>query len=324
VRAWLFRRRIDAWASLPEGSALARALRERPALLGAIEAPYLNARWEINRRLDAIEEHYLTVASQSLQLLTFAAGDHRLLASLDDIRTGLAIVLDKAAWMAQEGEVVMSLFLNEERLFALAFSLGTQDGCSIAFVGAVQGRKPPDALRIYRQLTKQAHGLRPRELLVEAFRVFCASIGVARILGVDNSACQRRSPYFGQHAREVYLDYDETWRLQGGHAIGDGFYEVPVGRRKRAPETIASRKRAQYRRREAMLDRLDARIRWTLARAATVPARSATSGPDVAGQARAQPLWRPHHALRILAYITLSLAAAVAMVAALDDLVSLP
>ena len=266
-RFWVHRERLRGWALRPSSAALSRALVHRPSLIGAIEAPYLNSRWSVDQRLDAIEGHYRLVTSPDLAFLDIKPQTRLPLATLDDLRPGLYVAVDQVGWLMQEGELVMSLFLGSRRIYALAFTLGDPDGERITWIGAVQGLPGAAARFLYRDLARRAHGVRPRELLLEAFRVFASTVGVRHILGVDNGACQRRARYFARRAAEVHLDYEAMWHIQGGRAIGGGFCELPVGPRRRRSDQIPSRKRAQYRRRYVLLEALAADIEAAVERA---------------------------------------------------------
>jgi len=235
------------------GNAAHVALREeialRPALLTLAIHPYLNAEWPVARKLAAIGAHY-DLLHGKLDFLRFARADTLVLA---DIGEGLGVRLEKLAKFDHEGELVISLFCGERRIYCLAFTLGTIGPQTVAYAGALQGANSEDALAMYRTLTHRLEKMRPRDLLITAFRLLCASLGVARILAVADShrVCSR--PYFKSSVR-VFSSYDSAWTECGGTARGDGFFELDPGVARRPAGETPARKRAQYRRRYVLVD----------------------------------------------------------------------
>jgi uncharacterized protein VirK/YbjX len=78
---------------------------------------------------------------------------------------------------------------------------------------------------------------------------------------------QHRSEYFGgSHEAKVRLDYDRAWIELGGTRLENGFFDIPVPVRYRDTSEIPSRKRANYRRRYQMVDKLARDIGAVIAR----------------------------------------------------------
>jgi uncharacterized protein VirK/YbjX len=74
---------------------------------------------------------------------------------------------------------------------------------------------------------------------------------------VSNDYRQHNSPYFGNsHANKVLVAYNDVWLEHGGVALDNGFFEIPAIVRHKDMSEIPSRKRAAYRRRYEMLDKL--------------------------------------------------------------------
>src|SRR5262249_52191400 len=145
-------------------------------------------------------------------------------------------------------------FLNETRLYSLVFSLFRDGDVLTAFIGAIQGRDIEGILEEYRDLTKAAHGMRPRDLLIEIFRLFGQAIGLARILAVSDENRQHRSSYYGERASKKFnVDYNEIWEDRGGIRIDPMCYRLDVQSSERELDAIPAKKRAMYRRRYAML-----------------------------------------------------------------------
>ena len=250
-------RTIQEWyATVPGNPKLVAALERFPEIQGAIYWPYIHSRWPLARRLEAVATHYRSLDGQA-KVLNCAVHTDVELSNLEEEYPGLRLVLDKAMWFVREGEVVLNLFVGNQRLFSVAFSLGSEDGKRVAYVGALQGSNVREVWPVYREITKALHRMRPRDLLLAALRLLCRQLGVSKIYAVSNSSRHHHGVYFGGcHAEKLLLNYDEVWTEHGGVRMDNGFFEIsttPVGRKM---SEIPTRKRATYRRRYRMLDGL--------------------------------------------------------------------
>lgn len=226
------------------------------------DRPYLNTIWSSEQRMKVLREHY--GIAHRFPVFGFPHDGSFPLASLNEIEQNLHFRLEKPLWFVNEGEVALSLFSSETRLYSLLFTLGTRNGESVAYVGALQGLNSDSARDIYRALTHAAHGVRPRDLLFNGFRMLCNALDLQFILAVSDEKNARRSSYFAG-GEMVHFSLDEAWQEYGGVMTDDGFYNISSTINQRNPEDIPSRKRAQYRRRYEMLDEIAARIRSTVA-----------------------------------------------------------
>jgi uncharacterized protein VirK/YbjX len=171
--------------------------------------------------------------------------------------------------------MIFSLWDGEHRIFTLAFCLSTQGGKRIAYIGAIQGRNETDTysrpnrvfnldiLDRYRDFTKKASGMRPRDFLVEAFKMLCKILHVDEIYAVADANHPLR-----QSSDSVKLSYDEIWRERGGHDNGRGFFVLPVTATRRADDDIPAKKRAMYRKRYALMDTVERELAAVLKPAA--------------------------------------------------------
>ena len=243
------------WFGNPEHHALQQALAQRPSLAMCVVHPYLNTGWSAERKLSVVAAHYALLHGR-LGFLRFAPPSA---VALADLGEGLKIRLDKPGKFEHEGELTINLFGGDLRLYSLVFTLAQVDSRLTAYAGALQGSCMPDALDIYRTLTHRMHGLRPRDLLVTAFRLLCLQLGVERILAVSDRCRVAANAYFDSSAL-VFSSYDVAWADNGGRLTPEGFFELSVQPGQRTVDDIPSRKRAQYRRRYAMVDTLSRQI----------------------------------------------------------------
>jgi uncharacterized protein VirK/YbjX len=248
----------------PRESSLGRLMAQRAEAAGAVIWPYQCLAWDPRTRLVRICEHYSEVDRMGGPIDFPVDGKLHLL-DLTEIREGLHVSIDQPRWFMREGQLAINLFLDETRLYSLVFSL-CRDGEDVAaFIGAVQGRDLDGIMNEYRSLTKAAHGMRPRDLLIEVFRLFCGTAGIARIFAVADEHRQHRSRYYGKASKKkLNVNYDEIWQDRGGKRVDPTFYQLNVNTSERHLERVPAKKRNMYRRRYEMLRTLkqQMRVNW--------------------------------------------------------------
>ena len=262
-----------------------RLVTERPDVLNVLVAPYQSTNWDVRTRLNKLHAHYRTMEELDWvfdPLVEREVEFCKLLAAHPDLR----LVLDDAIWFQDEGPLVFNLFLDDTRIFSLAYALRFEQGNLIAHVGAVQGRNDvdlPDVKDIYRELTRTAFGMRPRDLLIETFQLVCQHIGVERIFLVSSEHQQRRDAFFTVARHKVHANYDTIWIERGAWRLDESTFELPLRAKRRDAADIPQRKRRQYERRYAMLAAASEHIAMTLgARRDGGIAASHAKGQDLA------------------------------------------
>jgi uncharacterized protein len=245
------------------GTALERIMTERPQLLGALVWPYQCANWGVHDRLCRIIGHYLALDDLGASF-HFSVEERLILVKLDYLQEGMMLVIDQPEWFLREGGLTLSLFLGSFRAFSVAFSLfRMSDGRLSATIGGVQGRNREDMLDTYRDMTKELHGLRPRDFLIEACRIVCRQLNVEVLQAVAESARHQRHPYFRKKL-STSQNYDTIWQDRGGVPVGLDLFELPVLPERRDLATLKPGKRPMYRRRFEFLDALEAEIAASL------------------------------------------------------------
>ena len=245
------------WILAPQGSGLARYLRARPEIIEIVYGRFISANWDAAAKMRTAQSHIETVTALG-GIVDFDAE-----AVVDLIALPFSpeyrISLDQPRWLLREGQLALSVWEREDRIFSVSFSLCTDGGVRTAFVGGIQGRRQvegeEDVLERYRRFTKNAHGARPRDFTLEVFKVFCKVIGVDRILAVsqDNHPLRGESEAFS-------LAYDEIWQERGGIKNVDGFYALPLGVSMKSEDEIPAKKRSLYRKRGAMFADIEQRL----------------------------------------------------------------
>lgn len=247
----------------PRDSVLRRQLRTRPELWGMAVTPFVCADWTVPQRIGTLVEHCRAV-DQLPAMLTQAIDAEVELMRLEELGPSYRLVLHQVGWMLREGPLTLSLFDAGQRLFSLSFSLVREAEEMVGYVGGLQGLHSPDALERYREITKSAYGLRPRDLLFELFGALCRQLGVARLKAVSDERHSLTSDYARRNspvsADAPRLSYNEAWRERGGAQISPAFFELPVAARRRASAEIPAKKRKLYASRYLLLNLWESRL----------------------------------------------------------------
>ena len=238
--------------------------------LGVIEWPYLNNGWTVTERLDRIATHYELLATNSAALLPLDKRTAMLLVDLHRYSAGCRIIIDRAPWFKREGELVLNLFRETFRVASLAFILGKQHGAPALFIGAIQGINrgvsSEESLEVFRNLTKDFEGVRPKSLLLDIVRMLANELGVKALFAVADENRHHRHRYFGTDAQtKLAANYNEAWIEHGGTLSAvPGFYELPVRASRKQIADVPAKKRAMYRRRYAMLAEIEVEVAATV------------------------------------------------------------
>lgn len=246
------------------GSALQRALQQRPELLGVVVWPYICTNWNARTRLQRIYEHFRVIESRGA-VLDFPIDEQLPLLDLADVANDLRVVLDQPKWFMREGMLVLNLFAQDVRMYSLAFSFALEEDEVVAHIGAIQGVDIDGILGDYRDLTKALHGMRPRDFLVELFRILCRCLGVSNIYAVKNDRRQHCSSYFGAAKSDaLFLNYNAIWEERGGIRKSEDFFALSLETPMKQLDMVPSKKRAMYRRRYELLGSLEERMHLAL------------------------------------------------------------
>ena len=231
-------------------------------MLGTIEWPYIHNEWDVAGKLNTIATHYELLTKKQPNLTKISTSPCLTICDFDSISNGVSIGIDYAHGFTREGELVINIFRDDLRVASMAFTIAKYQDNVVAYIGAVQGIHggvPADeSLQIYKVLTKDFAGLRPRSLLLEVLNVVAKQLGVTKVLGVSEQNRHHRHPYFGNDQKtEFKNNYNPFWEEHGGELIPEsGFYEIPMAPAIRDIAEIASKKRGQYRKRNDFISSL--------------------------------------------------------------------
>ncbi|EOD2803186.1 VirK/YbjX family protein [Klebsiella aerogenes] len=236
-------------------------LNVQPGLPCRLHRPWLSVNCSQQQILDALNFHYQAMSEQltPLALNGYLSRAGTLLATIsgkDDRQ--FRIVLRAEPNLDKEGEATLSFVTEEDIVLAeLTFTLCQLEGKRVMWIGGLQGAKANVSHQLIQDATKACHGLFPKRLLVEAAMSMGQSFSVERLQAVSNTTHIYRSIRYRKKKQGLlHADYDSFWQSLGAHPLASGDFQLPLVMPRKPMEEIASKKRAEYRRRYALLDSL--------------------------------------------------------------------
>lgn len=230
----------------------------QPRLPVRLHRPYIAAPLTLRQRLDALHYHYALLHSSfsPVELSTYFNTDKLLLATLEGkgeeiftLELTMVISLDK------EGDSTLLIRNGAGEVLAeITFTLCEYGGVRTLFIGGLQGGKRELPHEEIQRATKACYGLFPKRLVMEAICCFARRLGVKQILAVSNATHIYRSLRYRDKESKIYADYDAFWASLGGELDSEGYFHIPAAIARKSEAEIASKKRAEYRRRYQLLD----------------------------------------------------------------------
>lgn len=248
-------------ARLPD---LEELLTRQPRLPVRLHRPYLAANLTRKQMLDAVRHHYAQIYStfSPQELHSYLHGQPLTLADIegkegDTYRLELTTMIS----LDKEGEsTILMRNADGETLAEMTFTLCEYENQRTLFIGGLQGGKRELPHEMIQKATKSCHGLFPKRLVMEAVCHFAARFNATQILAVSNETHIYRSLRYRDKKEQIHADYSVFWASVGGECDARGFYHIPLLIPRRDEADIASKKRAEYRRRYQLLDRIPAQM----------------------------------------------------------------
>lgn len=237
---------LDFIATTP---AMAAIIANDRRLLERYQHRYISKRLHRAARLAVVQSHYRFIAARWSSTLLHEVYVQRVHTigqlCLRDGST-VNIVLKAPPIKGLEGE--LGIYLCDDEGMALSSTIVTiaDDGATL-LIGCVQGAKATAGKEAVRELTRQCHGLRPKNLLLSLVYGLAARYGITRIRGVGQAV----HPFAG-HDNKIKADYNGFWLEAGGVAAADGLFDMPAREPVRDIATVDSKHRSTFRRREAL------------------------------------------------------------------------
>ncbi len=228
-------------------------------MLGVLVWPYQCASWGVSERLKRVASHYEMLEKLGSPF-SFPSTKYFTVLELDDVKSGLCVLIDEAAWLKREGLLSFNLFINELRIYSITFSFSKGPVNELdVIIGGIQGRNITNIMSTYKALTKLLHGQRPRDFLIEIFRTFCREIGVDNIYAIADEFRYHRHPYFGE--KNFGINYDTIWLERSGVKDSEQFYKLSTDKIQKPILEIKSNKRSLYRKRYQFLDNCEVMLK---------------------------------------------------------------
>jgi uncharacterized protein VirK/YbjX len=279
-RAFIYRKTLKTFIKKIDVMGYSELFSHETPLLVLAYCPYIHNQWGVQERFNVILGHYKIIKAMP-DILNLVDGKPKVILDLTPYSLGTFITLDKAKWFVREGEVVLNLFKEDQRLMSLAFTFSKLNDAFVIYIGAIQGRQSSaETLSMIKEVTKCFEGLRPADFLLEILRIIAANIGANKILAISDEHRHHRHEHFTKlQLSMLKTNYNEKWIENQGILLNNGFYTLPIKKSRRDLAEVASNKRAAYRRRYDMLDKIEVDIKQLLNSVETKPVELAAAFP---------------------------------------------
>jgi len=230
-----------------------------------IHRPYLIGGLSATQRGEKIISHYQRVEQlKQSELKHFLAGERRdqpLLSWLGK-NDELIEIYCVPAIFDREGELTLLFRFREQDITSLSFSLADYQHKPSIIIAGLQGPGRHLDQHIIRDATKACEGIFPKRLLIEAIMLIAKACNLTQICAVgDNSHIFVKELRYRFSKRElIHARYSEFWTTLGGEEQQNKLFLLPLTQPRKSLEEIASKKRAEYRRRYQLLDDLHQQI----------------------------------------------------------------
>lgn len=258
-------------SSLAKQPQLMQILNVQPGLPCRLHRPWLCTHLNHQQTIDALCWHYQQMLAQLPENIAthYLSARGALLATLNgknEEQYTLRLCAD--AMLDKEGEATITFHDESNTVLAeLTFTLCQYNGVNTLFVGGLQGAKADVPHQLIQSATKACHGLFPKRLVVDALLTLGSQLSVEHVRAVSNETHIYRSLRYRRKKRDkLHADYNSFWESLGAQTDGEGDYVLPLALPRKTMEEIASKKRAEYRRRYELLDALQQQIVETVQR----------------------------------------------------------
>lgn len=274
-----------------------RLTRLQPALAERPHRPYRRFDLDVGARVACLVSHGLALEQLGWQQLVLRMGVQAVTIAHFIGKDGVErrLVLSHPGQFMKEGELCLHLCSGATRLYSAAFSLvgafgsPAAEGVAALDIGCLQGPDDPAARELVRSTTKALHGLRPRDLMVTALKMLAEAAHAPTLVGVGGA---RHVYRHWRKRRKIAFDYDACWAEHAGRPRDDGDYDIAALVTHRPIAELSSNKRAEARRRQALI--ADIRCQFDAALADPAPGAAVAERSATASHSEAAP--RREHA----------------------------
>lgn len=264
-RSLLTPRLTREWmAELAQWPDLENLLARQPRLPVRLHRPYLAVNFDRKMRLDAVRFHYHVIRHASLpaEFNAVLSNEGLPLAQFEG-KDGeiFTIILTTFIALDKEGEsTILARNSDGETLAEITFTLCEYENKTTVFIGGLQGGSrllPHEAIQ---KATKSCHGIFPKRIVMETICRLAEQLNIEHVMAVSNEQHIFRSPRYHDKNKVILSDYNAFWESVGGECDSHGYYHIPRTLARKSEVDIASKKRAEYRRRYQLLDTIHAQL----------------------------------------------------------------
>lgn len=255
--AW-FRKEVDKLKHYLGSNQLLDLLHADPAIALKCTRSYLWTRLNGSRRLMAQLAFYEWLLSQysSQQITHFYKVNHTTVCHFSVKERSLLVQLRPSRGLGREGEIAAFLSLDGHVLMKTSFTvlpldlIGLPGTGHAMYVGAFQGEK--NTLELIKETTLLMERTKPSHLLFNVLQSLAKTWNLHAIVGVSDND-HAFAGYTRTLAKRVKTNYDHIWQELGGEKDKrTDHWLLPLDWVPRPMEEIESKKRAAYRRRNAI------------------------------------------------------------------------
>lgn len=241
---------------------LSSMLRAQPDLPCKLHRPYLANTFNSRQKLDVLQEHFQLINQcipEKLRRNYLHHSPYKLAELTGKNDEKYSLYLGSFPKLNKEGEITLMLANEQQQTLALiTFSLFYYQKQKTLFIGGLQGADPETPHSEIQTTTKACHGLFPKRLVLEATCCLAELMGITQIIAVGNAThIYQNWRYRAKKKDKLHADYDNFWISLGGKPCAEGHFSLPARIARKPLEDIASKKRAEYRRRYQLLEQLD-------------------------------------------------------------------
>ena len=242
-----------------------RLLASQITLPSKTHRQYLMRGLNASDRADAIVSHYQWIdgLKDSALAQALTSPQEQPIVQFQAKNDALYTVNASSARKAErEGESTLWLRDSDDTVLAsLTFSVARSHGQPVLVIGGLQGPRRNVSREVIKQATRACHGLFPKRVLMEVIFQLAARSNIKALFAVsDEGHVFRALRYRLSKGRHFHASYDEFWDSLNGKKLSPFCWQLPLEMERKSLDEIASKKRAEYRRRFELLDTLAASI----------------------------------------------------------------
>ena len=254
ARVMWHREQSRRWIHFLYSTALMRELLAMQCrVIRKIYAPYLTEALTCEQRLQMLMAHYEILLQHGLGSLAIQAMQEPVVLGRFAGKSGAwyEVRLTAALRYESEGEWLMQLCADDTALYSQVFTFGKVDGRMAIGLGCLQGpARGTEGLEQIQHATRDLHGLRPKNLMIRLLQRLGQDLGCEQLILVGN---RNRVVYYAIRKGHLHADYDQFWLELGAEQRRDGDFSLPCVVPALCLESIPSKKRAEARRRAAVM-----------------------------------------------------------------------